>query len=313
MTIAFVLSGGGSLGAVQVGMLQALGERGVTPDLLVGSSAGALNAAFVAGHGTGRAALEELGGLWRSLRRRDVFALRPVRGVLALAGRRTSLFSSDPLRRLVEANLGYDDLLDARIGLHLVSTELGSGREVVLSHGSAVGAVLASAAIPGVFPPVPHEGRLLVDGCITQHTAIRHAVELGADVVYLLPTGYPCALPDVPRSAVGTALQALTLLSQQQLVGEVSRHTGPARLKVLPPLCPLNVSAADFSQADRLITRAHRATGSWIDAGGPDLPEPQQFLALHDHTPTRIAIHNTGGTVRAGDEVVSDTCPHPSG
>ena len=283
MTTAFVLSGGGSLGAVQVGMLQALGERGVTPDLLVGSSAGALNAAFVAGHGPGRAALEELGGLWRSLRRRDVFALRPVQGVLALAGRRTSLFSPEPLRRLVEANLGYDDLLEARIGLILIGTDLGSGREVVLSHGSAVSAVLASAAIPGLFPPVPHQGRLLVDGCITQHTAIRHAVELGADVIYLLPTGYPCALPAAPRSAIGTALQSLTLLSQQQIVSEVGRHTGAAQLKVLPPLCPLSVSAADFGHATQLIARAHEATGSWIDAGGPDLTDPQQFLALHDH------------------------------
>ncbi len=308
MTTAFVLSGGGSLGAVQVGMLQALGERGVTPDLLVGSSAGALNAAFVAGHGTGRAALEELGGLWRSLRRRDVFLMRPVQGVLALAGRRTSLFSSEPLRRLVEANLGYDDLLEARIALNLIGTDLGTGREVLMSRGSAVSAVLASAAIPGVLPPVPYQGRLIVDGCITQHTAIRHAVGLGADVVYLLPTGYACALAAVPRSALGSALQALTLLSQQQLVGEVRRHTGPARLKVLPPLCPLGVSAADFGHADRLITRAHEAAGSWIDAGGPDLPEPEQFLALHDHT-----IRNTEGTVRTGDDVVSGTCPHPSG
>lgn len=86
MTTAFVLSGGGSLGAVQVGMLQALGERGVEPDLLVGTSAGAINAAFVGGHGMGRDALIELAGLWQSLRRRDLFALRPLHGVLAVAG-----------------------------------------------------------------------------------------------------------------------------------------------------------------------------------------------------------------------------------
>ena len=123
MTTAFVLSGGGSLGAVQVGMLQALGERGVEPDLLVGTSAGAINAAFVGGHGMGAEALEELAGLWRSLRRRNLFALRPLHGVLAVAGVRPSLFSAEPLRRLVEANLGYRDLLDARIELHLVSTD----------------------------------------------------------------------------------------------------------------------------------------------------------------------------------------------
>ena len=158
MTTAFVLSGGGSLGAVQVGMLQALGERGVVPDLLVGTSAGAINAAFVGGHEMGTAALLELAGLWRSLRRRDLFALRPLHGVLAVAGVSPSLFSAEPLRRLVEANLGYGDLLDASIELHLVTTDLSSGREVMLSSGDAASAVVASAAIPGVFPPVWREG-----------------------------------------------------------------------------------------------------------------------------------------------------------
>jgi NTE family protein len=99
MTTAFVLSGGGSLGAVQVGMLAALSERGVEPDLLVGTSAGAINAAYVGGHGMGADALNDLAGIWRSLRRRDIFALRPLHGVLALAGVRPSLFTAEPLRR----------------------------------------------------------------------------------------------------------------------------------------------------------------------------------------------------------------------
>ena len=285
MTTAFVLSGGGSLGAVQVGMLQALGERGVEPDVLVGTSAGAINAAFVAGHGLKGEALEELAGLWRSLRRRDIFAVSALRGLLAVAGFRSSLFTAETLRRLVEANLGYQEISDARVELHLVTTDLRSGQEVLLSSGDAASAVVASAAIPGVFPPVCREGRVLIDGGIAEHAAIRHAVDRGADEIYLLPAGYPCALPSPPTTAVGVALQALTLLIQQQLIGEVRRYAGPAKLRVLPPLCPLKVSAADFSHADELITRSRRATGSWIDSGGPDLPMPQQFLALHDHRP----------------------------
>jgi NTE family protein len=283
MTTAFVLSGGGSLGAVQAGMLAALGERGVEPDLLVGTSAGAINAAFVGGHGMGGDALEELAGLWRSLRRRDLFALRPLHALLAVAGLRSSLLSAEPLRRLVQANLGYRDLLEARIELHLVTTDLSSGHEVMLSSGDAVSAVVASAAIPGVFPPVCRQGRALIDGGIAEHAAIGHAIDFGADEVYLLPTGFPCALVRAPTTAVGVALQALTLLSQQQLIGEVARCAGPAMLKVLPPLCPLKVSAADFSHADELIARAKKATGSWLDEGGPDLPEAERFLSMHDH------------------------------
>ena len=102
-------------------------------------------------------------------------------------------------------------------------------------------------------------------------------------------------------------LQAL--LSQQQILSEVSRHTGPARLKVLPPLCPLSVSAADFAHAPELIARAHEATGSWLDAGGPDLPEPQQFLALHGHGPGR----GDSGSGASSDEVVDHGCSRLAG
>jgi NTE family protein len=283
MSTAFVLSGGGSLGAVQVGMLQALAERGIEPDLLIGTSAGAINAAFVAGHGMGVDALLDLARIWRSLHRRDIFALRPLRGLLAVAGLRPSLFSADGLQRLVEANLGYQQMQDARYELHLVATDLCTGQEVLISSGDAASAVVASAAIPGIFPPVCRDGRVLTDGGIAEHAAIRHAAECGASEIYLLPAGFPCHLETPPGTALGIALQALTLLSQQQLIGEVERFEGPARLKVLPPLCPLRVSAADFSHADELIARARKASGSWIDAGGPDLPMPQRFLGMHDH------------------------------
>src|SRR3954464_9667404 len=86
MTTAFVLSGGGSLGAVQVGMLQALAERRITPDLLVGTSAGALNAVFVAAHGTSPAALELLARTWTALRRDDIFPVRAPRVMLPPPG-----------------------------------------------------------------------------------------------------------------------------------------------------------------------------------------------------------------------------------
>ena len=128
---------------------------------------------------------------------------------------RSSLLSAEPLRRLVQANLGYRDLLEASIELHLVTTDLSSGHEVMLSSGDAVSAVVASAAIPGVFPPVCRDGRALIDGGIAEHAAIGHAIDCGADEVYLLPTGFPCALVPAPTTAVGVALQALTLLSQQ--------------------------------------------------------------------------------------------------
>lgn len=285
MTTAFVLSGGGSLGAVQVGMLQALAERDVHPDLLIGTSAGAINAAYVAGHGTGRQALDRLAATWRGLRRQDVFPFDPVHHLLALVGSRPSLCSNHNLHNLIEKHLPYRNLEDAAIPVHIVTTNLLSGQEVVLSTGDAVSAVLASASIPGVLPAVQREGLTLVDGGVANNAALSQAVAVGADEIYVLPTGFACALQQPPTSAVSTAVQALTLLIEQRLIIDVAQFAGRARIRVLPPLCPLAVSSADFSHAAELIDRAHAATSNWLDTGGPSLPAPERFLSLHHHRP----------------------------
>jgi NTE family protein len=295
VTTAFVLSGGGSLGAVQVGMLRALAERDVHPDLLIGTSAGAVNAAFLAGHGSGTAALDTLAGIWRGLRRQDVFPFAPLRHLLAVAGARPSLCSNHNLRRLIETHLPYRELEDATIPVHIVTTDLLSGREVLLSTGDAVSAVLASAAIPGVLPAVEREGLTLVDGGVADNAALSQAVALGAEEIYVLPAGFACALPGPPGSALGAAVQALTLLIEQRLVMEVAQFAGRAQLKVLPPLCPLAVSSADFRHAAELIERAHGATGRWLDSGGPSLPAPERFLSLHHHRPDVEGATGDGG------------------
>jgi NTE family protein len=280
---AFVLSGGGSLGAVQVGMLQALSERGVTPDLLIGTSAGAVNAAFIAGRGTSREALDDLAGIWRGLRRQEVFPMNPLRHLLAVAGVRSSLCSQHGLRRLIEGHLGYRNLEDASTPVHIVCTDLLSGREVLLSTGDAASAVMASAAIPGVFPPTEREGRTLVDGGVSDNAALSQAVELGAGEVYVLPTGFACALAHPPRTALGVAMQALTLLIEQRLILEVEHFKDRVDVKVIPPLCPLSVSSVDFGHAGELIDRAHEASAGWLDSGGPSMPHPERFLSLHHH------------------------------
>ena len=283
MTTALVLSGGGSLGAVQVGMLQALAERGVEPDVLIGTSAGAINAAYVAGHGMGADALDELASIWRGLRRQDVFPFDPIRHVSAIAGLRPSLCSNRNLRRLIAGHLSYENIEDAAVQLHVVTTDLLSGTEVVLSSGDAASAVLASASIPGVFPAVEREGLTLVDGGVANNAAVSQAVELGADVVYVLPAGFPCALERAPKTALGAAVQALTLLIEQRLILDVARFAPEVDVRVLPPLCPLAVAATDFTHASELIDRARDGAGRWLESGGTELPHPERFLSMHKH------------------------------
>lgn len=199
MVTAFVLTGGGSLGAVQVGMLQALADRGVQPDLLVGTSAGALNAGYVAGCGLDVDALDGLSRIWRGLRRTDVFPVRPARALIALAGAAPSLCANGALHRMINRYLTFEVLEDARIPVHVVTTDILSGEEVLLSRGNAADAILASAAIPAIFPSVHINGRHLVDGGIADNAAISQAVALGADRVYVLPGGYACALAAAPE------------------------------------------------------------------------------------------------------------------
>jgi NTE family protein len=277
MTTAFVLSGGGSLGAVQVGMLQALAQHRVTPDLLVGTSAGAVNASYLAGHGTGRQAVDQLAAIWTSTRRSDIFPIDPARHLLALGGVRHSLFTDRGLRRLIGGHLNYTNLEDADLAVHIVATDLLNGREVVLSHGEALTAVQASAAIPGILPPVERDGLHLVDGGLADNAAISVAVGLGADRVFVLPTGYSCALSNPPRAALSVAMQSLGLLVQQRLVADVAYFAERVDLNVLPPLCPVAVSPSDFRHARSLIRRAYAASLQWIEDGGLN-PDPPVML-----------------------------------
>lgn len=283
MTTAFVLSGGGSLGAVQVGMLEALTEHGVTPDLVIGTSAGAFNALFVAARGTGAAALDRLAAAWATLRREDVFPIRAPQMFLALTGARDSLCTHHGLEMLVRQHVHLAGLEDAAIPVHLVATDLLSGAEVLLSEGDPVTAVLASSAVPAVLPPVRRDGRTLVDGGLADNAAISQAVALGADRVYVLPTGYACALPSPPTRPLAVAVQALSLLVQQRLITDVALYADHLDLVVLPPLCPLRISAVDFGHAAELRHRAHASASAWLASGEASRPHPERILGLHSH------------------------------
>ena len=267
MTTAVVLSGGGSLGAVQVGMLQALTEHGVVADMLVGTSVGAINAAWLAGSGMGPDAIGELGEVWLRTRRQDVFPLRPIAGLFGFAGRTDHLVAPNGLRSLLRRNLSIERLEDATVPVTVIATEVTSGTEVALSSGDAVDAVTASAAIPGVFPPVRIGQHVLMDGGVANNTPISHAISLGADTIWVLSTGYACGLAKPPRSALGMLLQAATLLMQRRLMIDVERYKDRADLQIIPPPCPLDVSPVDFGRTFELVNRGYQASKEWLASG----------------------------------------------
>ncbi|WP_266172166.1 patatin-like phospholipase family protein [Dyella subtropica] len=279
---AFVLAGGGSLGAVEVGMLQALLEAGETPAFIVGVSAGAINAAYFAAEPT-RAGAEKLELIWCALRRRDVLPLS-LRSVLGMVLGRGHLVDSAALRRLLERHLPYRQLEQAALPVHIVASDMLSGDEVLLSSGSVIDAVLASSAIPGVFPPVQIGSQLLVDGGVANNTPISTAIRLGATRIIVLPTGFACALNRLPSGAIARAMHALSLLVSRQLVHDAERFAGSAiTLRIVPSLCPLDVSPYDYSAASSLITQAKASTRQWLEGGGLDRDEVPGELREHQH------------------------------
>jgi NTE family protein len=253
---AFVLSGGASLGALQVGMLRALYERGIVPDLLVATSAGALNSVFISSRAQTVATSRELERIWRGLNRDDVFPINPLMLISGLLGRRDHLVPAQALRALIGRYLQFEDLADAPIPLHVVAFDLDQGREVLLSEGPALDAIAGAAAVPGVLPPVRFGERRLVDGGVINNTPISHAVELGAERIYVLPTQLPSRAHGHARGALSAAIGGIGLLVGSRLEADLVRYASQAELIVLPAPNPLEVQPTDFGHAARLMRDA---------------------------------------------------------
>lgn len=277
---AFVLAGGGSLGAVQVGMLMALTEAGLRPDFVIGSSVGALNAAYFAG-APDSAGVARLAEVWGGLRRSDIFPVS-LKGLLGVLRGADSVVDPTHLRRLIETHLRFSRIEDAPVPLHVMATDQ-QGMGVRLSEGPAAEAILASAAVPGIFPTVSIGGRPLMDGAIAANTPLDTAVRLGATRVVVLPTGYACALEAPPRGVIARMLHAVTLLIAWQLMHEIETMPEGVTVHLAPALCPLAISPADFSAAAQLIDRAQRDTKAWIARGGLTRRARARELAPHHH------------------------------
>lgn len=279
---AFVLAGGGSLGAVQVGMLKALTRAGMIPDFVVGASVGALNGAYFAAQPDDEG-VKRLERIWSRLRRPDIFPVSPFNSLLAILGRRDHLVTSSRLRSLIESELPCENLEDAKIPCHVVATDVLDGTEVAIATGSLTSALLASAAIPAVFPSVAFGGRRLMDGAIANNTPISTALKLGAERVVVLPTGLSCALAEPPSGAVAFALHALNLLVMRQLLSDIDHFSSRVELIVVPPLCPVTISAYDFSQTADLIRRAEATTRLWLKQQGLEPAGAPEQLLPHEH------------------------------
>lgn len=286
---AFVLSGGANLGSVQAGMLTGLMESGVEPDLIVGTSIGAANAAFMAADPT-VARARDLCRIWRGIRPRDIFPIQPLRAVRSVA-RGGALFSPGPLWRVVGRRLGYDRVEDSAIPLRIVATRFNDGAEVVFESGSVKDAILASTALPLIFPPHEIDGELYLDGGLSDQVPLEPAVLAGADRIYVLSVGFPCPPPVNARSARSLLMHSVGILLSQRIrshSAELFTRPGVDVIQI-PPVCT-EVGLRDFSKTTSLIDQAHDQTMRFL-AGEPchtclhshDLQEEGDLATSHAH------------------------------
>jgi NTE family protein len=261
---AFVLSGGGNLGAAQVGAVQALLDHGVNADMLVGTSAGAMNAAYLAGD-PGPEGARRLGEIWSSVRTRDVFrsTLRPWQLLSRLRGE--ALYDNDWLRRLLEGALPYTRIEDAALRLRIVAADFETGSEVAFHSGPVVDAVLASSALPGLFPPVRIEDRFYVDGGIADNIPISPAVGAGAKEIYVIHVGWGCPADGKRLRALDVLWRSVGMLLNRALAEDVRRFEAKARIVVLPALCAPPMPIWNLSHSRELIAEAYRTVAAFLD------------------------------------------------
>ncbi|MFE2709339.1 patatin-like phospholipase family protein [Streptomyces mirabilis] len=266
--VAVVVGAGGVLGAAHVGVGYALEQRGFVPDMIIGTSVGALIGAIGAAHPDGAAPW--LDHVWTQLRRREVYPL----GYLSS---RASLFTDRGLRRLI-ARAGLPSRIEQlSVPFTAVAMDLGSGAPALLNHGDLESALLASAAIPGILPPVDREGRTLVDGGVIAYVPVLAALQAGAASVVVLSTGPESSplSPTIPRRrASAIAARAGLLLMHHQIerdLHEVSQHIPTV---VLPTGIEVWPAPWDFGHSQRLISTASRTAGRFLDGlriSGPGL------------------------------------------
>lgn len=271
--VGFVLGGGGSLGAVQVGMLEALTERRVRPDLVVGTSVGALNGAVVALHP--EAAANRLSHAWARITHNQVFPGGLLGQVRTLQHSKTHLFPNTGLAEVIAHFIGpttaFDDLT---LPFAAVTMDVATADPHIIDTGTLLPALLASAAIPGIFPPVSHEGRTLYDGGVVANVPLRQALDRGARSVVVLDCTFPGHLLPAPESFAETLLYTAMVTMRCQASLEAPLVAAHIPVVYLPGPAACRCSPLKFDATEALIEGAYDAAVTFLEAlriDGPGL------------------------------------------
>lgn len=230
---AYVLGGGGVLGSSEVGMVRALAEHGVRPDLVLGTSIGALNGAFIAAD-PGVEGAERLGTVWETVVREGVFLDNPVRQAARVARYRTHLLSNAPLRHVVERYLPVTRFEDLEVPFQCVAACIEDSSARWFAEGDLPDAVVASCSVPGLFPPVRIGARHYLDGGLVHSIPVGRALALGATRIFVLQVGRVEQPLTVPTKPWEVATVAFEIARRHRFVHEMESVPDEVELHVLP-------------------------------------------------------------------------------
>jgi NTE family protein len=270
VTTAFVLGGGGLLGAHEVGMLRALSEAGIRPDLVVGTSIGAVNGVFVATDPDGAA--ERLRDLWLGESLGVVFSETVLGRAVRLVRSGTHLHAIEPLRKLLAEKLPAADFADLKLPFHCVAASIEHASAHWFARGPLVPAVMASCAVPGLLPPVEIDGLHFFDGGLVDSIPVGRAVALGASTVYVLQVGRIESPLSVPVRPWEVGLVAFEIARRHRFHEEMSALPPGVRVHVLPTggeQLPPGLGQFRYSGKNKVSTsidRAHAASVSYLAA-----------------------------------------------
>ncbi|MDI5976185.1 patatin-like phospholipase family protein [Amycolatopsis magusensis] len=271
--LAFVLGGGGSLGAMQVGMLRAVTEAGYRPDLVVGTSVGSLNGAVLARQGDDQA--ERLERIWTRMTRHEAFPGGVFSQVRTLRHSRTNLFPNTGLAAIVDEYLGEGTTFeDLALPLGVVTTDVETAEPRLIRSGELRPALLASCAIPGIYPAVEHEGRLLYDGGLVANVPMRQAIAMGAKSLVVLDCAFPGQLPTRPQTLAEVVMFTAMISMRNQAVLEAPLAATEVPVVYLPGPPPVRVSPLDFRRTAEFTALAYESAKkhlSGLSVHGPGL------------------------------------------
>jgi NTE family protein len=256
--VGFAFSGGGSRAAAQVGILKSLTEAGIRPALVAGTSAGAVNAAYFALHPN---RLDRLEAIWLALRMRDVFPGSRLRLLVNLA-RRGHVHASDAWERFLRAEIGTTHFEDLSIACSVVAVRLRDGEKVVFESGEILPALMASTAIPGVFPPFDIGGESYVDGGVVEYLPLPTLLERGATTVFAMDCSSYSHIPVQQGSVVDRCARIAARSTVMQMAS--LRGMRGRTMHLLQPDLPDFEDARDFGHTSELVLAGHEHANKYL-------------------------------------------------